>query len=248
MIFSRGLAALILTLLFSTTIYAEYLYKDDVVNNPRFNETVGVLGSELFEQTGVKLYMVMTRELENNQSIVDYEKELAQELEEPFVLLSFSELDKQLDIYAQPASLYKDFDKNRILSPNGNFMSALVTVLMFARSLDDVKEVFNNYGGVILPVISQKVKDGNVVKKYSVGMYNGYSEIAEEIATSRGIVLKNAAGNGSKNFIDVIRVIFYGTILFAIFQYFRARRRAQLKSKAQTEREVKDLEEKMRED
>ena len=192
--------------------------------------------------------MVMTRELENNQSMIDYEQELAKELEEPFIILSFSEFDKQLGIYAQPASLYKDFDKKRVLSPNGNMMSAIITVIMFARSFDDVSEVMSNYGGVILPVISQRVKDGNVVKKYSVGMYNGYSQIAEEIAATHGVVLENAAGNGSKNFIDVIRVIFYGTILLALFQYFRGRRRAKLRSKEQTDKEVAEIEERMREE
>ena len=190
----------------------------------------------------------MTRELENNQSMVDYEKELALELEEPFIILSFSEMDKQLGVYAQPASLYKDFNKKRLLSPNGNFLSALITVVMFARSFDDVGEVMNNYGGVILPVISQRVKDGNVIKKYSVGMYNGYSQIAEEIAESRGIVLENAAGNGSKNFIDVIRVIFYGTILFAVFQYFRGRRRAKMRTKEEDEKGLKEIEERMKND
>ena len=220
---SRGLAALILTLLFSNTLFAEYLYKDDVVQRDSFTEEIDKIGSELYEKTGVSLYLVMVRDLDENQSIADYELALAKELPQPAVILSFVELKKQVQILANPTSLYSDFDKEKVLSPNATFIGAVVSSIMFARSLDDIKEFMSNYGGVVLPVLAERAKGDDIVNKYAVAMFNGYSEIAEQIAASRGIELESAAGNENKMAIDVIRLIFYGVILLFVFKYIRGR-------------------------
>ena len=89
---SRGLAALILTIFFHTTLTAEYLYKDEIVFNPDFNAEVNKVGLELHEKTGIALRLVMLRELPHGISIVDYEKELMKDFNEPTILLTFSEL------------------------------------------------------------------------------------------------------------------------------------------------------------
>ena len=220
---SRGLAALILTLLFSTTLIAEYLYKDEVIHNPDFRDEINAIGAELYEKTGISLYLVMVRDLEHNQSIAEYEIGLLDELKEPTVILTFAEMQKKVDIIARPASLYNDFDKQRILSPNGTFIGAVISAIMFGRSFDDISEVMSSYGGTILPILAERAKGKDIVSKYSVGMFNGYSDIAEEIAASKGVDLSSAAGSGSKNFINVLRFIFYGIILFAVFKYLRGK-------------------------
>jgi hypothetical protein len=78
---TRGLAALILTFIFSTTLFAEYLYKDEVEHNPDFSNEINGIGAELYKKTGIALYLVMVRDLEDNQSIVNYD-ELAAVLRE----------------------------------------------------------------------------------------------------------------------------------------------------------------------
>ncbi|MBV5321055.1 MAG: 3-dehydroquinate dehydratase, partial [Sulfuricurvum sp.] len=62
-----------------------------------------------------------------------------------------------------------------------------------------------------------------IVSKYSVAMFNGYSDVAEQIAEHHNVTLSSSAGSGSKNFIDILRVVFYGIILFAIFKYLRGK-------------------------
>jgi hypothetical protein len=52
-------------------------------------------------------------------------------------------------------------------------------------------------------------------------MFNGYSDIAEQIAASHGVVLSSAAGNSNKNVILVFKFIFFGMILYAIFRYLK---------------------------
>jgi len=232
---TRGLAALVLTLLFSTSLFAEYLYQDDVVQKESYAVAINPIGQELYEKTGIKLLLVMVRELENNESIADYALQIAQSQSEPTVVVAFAELEKQVQIIASSPELYTHFDRDQILSPNASFIGAVISSVMFAKSFDDVKEEMSNYGGVVLPVLAERAKGKDVVEKYAVAMFNGYSETAEQIADSYGVTLDTAAGNGNQIAIDVIRYIFYGTILYAIFGYFRGRRRAKLREIAEKE-------------
>lgn len=192
-----------------------------MVFNDQFAEQIEAYGQELYDKTGVSLYLVMVRDLEQNQSIADLEKSLVTELKEPFVVLTFVELQKKVDIFARPMSLYKDFDKQQILSPNASFAGALVSAVMFGRSWDDYKELLANSGGTILPVLAERAKGADIVKKYSVAMYNGYTDIADQIADSRDVKLSASAGNAGKIFLDLLRMLFYGMILYALIIYIR---------------------------
>ncbi|MDD5717204.1 MAG: 3-dehydroquinate dehydratase [Sulfuricurvum sp.] len=223
MLLSRGLAALTFILFFALSLNAEYLYKDDVVNNPKFSEQINAIGAELKAKTGVSLYLVMVRDLDANQSIADFEKELAIQLGEPAVIMTFIELQQQIDILARPVSLYEHFNKSQILSPNATFIGSVVSAIMFARSYDEAKELISNRGGTILPILAEKTKGGETVQKYSVAMFNGYSDTADQIAKAKGVTLSSSAGNGSKNFIDILRIIFYGIILYGLFRYVKGR-------------------------
>jgi hypothetical protein len=215
----RGLAALILLATFFSSLHAEFLYKDDVVKNPEFAKQIEAIGSELKVKTGVSLYLVMVRDLEDNQSISDFEKQISTETNDSAVIMTFVELKQQVDILARPASLYKDFNKAQILSPNATFIGAVVSSIMFARSVDEAKELLSNRGGTILPILGERAKGEDIVKKYSVGMYNGYADTAEQIAASRGQTLSSSAGTANQTVIDIIRLIFYGTILIALGRY-----------------------------
>lgn len=223
MLLSRGLAALILILSFTLSLNAEYLYKDDVVKNPQFAEQINAIGTELKAKTGVSLYLVMVRDLEENQTIADFEKKLASELKEPAVIMTFIELKQKVDILARPVSLYEYFNKAQVLSPNATFIGSVVSAVMFARSYDEAKELISNRGGTILPILAERAKGDEIVSKYSVAMFNGYADVAEQIAAHHNVTLSSSAGSGSKNFIDILRVIFYGIILYAIIVYVRGR-------------------------
>jgi len=218
---SRGLAALILAIFIQTTLSAEYLYKDTVVNNPKFNEQVEKLGSELYEKTGISLRLVMTRELPQDMNIVEYEKELIKDFKEPTILLTFAELNSKVDILANDISLYKYFNKKQVLSPVASPVQAFLMAMVYAKGWEDFKEMSGDSGGTILPLLAGKAKKGQQTGKYSGSMYNGYLDIAEQIAISKEIKLENAAGNANKNSIFVVKIIFYGIILIGIFMYIK---------------------------
>jgi len=213
--FSRGLAALILTLLFNTVISAQYLYKDEVIFNPAFNVEVEKLGSELYQKTGISLRLMMLKELPDGMNIVEYEKEVMKDFSEPTILLTFSEMNSKVDILASDPSLYEYFDKKQVLSPISSPVQAFI-IAVLSLDFSDMTS-----GGTILPLLAQKAKKGEVLGKYSGSMFNGYADIAEQIADSKNIILENAVGNANKTSILIIKILFYGFILYAIVLYIK---------------------------
>jgi len=219
--FNRGLYALILTIFLQSQLVAEYLYKDEIIHNPSFNEEVEKLGKELYEKTGISLRLLMLRELPNGLTIVDYEREVMKELSGPTILLTFSEMDAKVDIMANDSSLYKYFDKKQVLSPVASFVQAFTMAIFYSDSFESFKATTSNYGGTIIPLLAGKAKKGNQIGKYSGSMYNGYADIAEQVAESKGIELDNAVGSANKYSILVLKIIFYGIILIALIVYIR---------------------------
>jgi len=232
--FNRGLYALILTIFFQTTLIAEYLYKDEVTSNHSFSLEVEKLGKELYEKTGISLRLVMVRELPHDKSIVDYEKDIMKNFNEPTILLTFSELDSKVDILANDTSLYKYFNKKQVLSPVASTVQAFAMALFYSDSFESFKEIAGNSGGTIIPLLAGKAKKGNQTGKYSGSMFNGYADIAEQIAQSKDIKLVNAIGNANKISILVVKIIFYGIIIISLIFYIKKRlylRRQKLEQK-----------------
>lgn len=219
--FSRGLLALILTLFLHSSLFANYLYKDELVFNPAFSAEVEKLGSELYEKTGISLRLLMLKELPHGKNMVAYEQEILNEFGQPTVLLTFSQKDTKVDILANEPSLYNLFDKKQILSPVASPVQSFVIALFYSDSFDSFKELASSYGGTIIPLLAQKAKDSELLGKYSGSMFNGYADIAEQIAANKGIVLENAVGNTNKDSIFFVKVLFYGFILYAIFLYIK---------------------------
>jgi len=219
----RGLSALIFLLLLPATLFSKYLHIDDVTQNEQFSEDIQRIGEDLYSNTGVHLYIVMVRELKEGVHIADFEKEIIATLEQPAILMAFSELDSQVDIIARPESLYATFNKKQVLSPTASFFQKLFMSTFYSGSLDEFIENMSIGGGSIIPLLSQKAKEGQVLGKYSGAMFNGYADIAEQVAESKGTKLSNEIGNSNKYAIYGLKVFFYGTILLAIMRYMYIR-------------------------
>lgn len=204
-----------MALLFNTSLFANYLYKDELIFNPAFNAEVEKLGSELHQKTAIALRLVMLKKLPQKMSIVEYEKELMKDFSEPTILLTFSEMDSKVDIYANQTELYKYFDKKQVLSPISSPVQAFVVALL-NMDFSDMSS-----GGTILPLLAQKAKEGELLGKYSGSMFNGYADIAEQIAASKGVVLENAVGSANQTSIFVVKVLFYGMVIYGIFLYIK---------------------------
>ena len=219
---TRGLYALILTIFINTTLTAQYLYKDEVLLNSSFQNEINTLGAELYEKTGISLRIVMIKKLPKDMSIVEYEKEIMKDFNEPTILLGFSQLDTQVDILANDSALYEYFDKRQVLSPVSSPVQAFIISVINARSFDGFVEGLSNYGGTILPILSLKNKESESdLGKFSAGMYNGYSDIAEQIAKNKDVELIHSAGNTNKDTLFVVKIVFYSLLSYAIFMYFK---------------------------
>jgi hypothetical protein len=212
--------SLIIILLFQTEVFAKYLYKDEIIHNPKFTTNIETLGAELFNKTGVSLKLVMLKALPKNKNIEVYEQELLKEFSKPTIVLMFSELDKNVNIWTNDVSLYKYFNKKQVLSPVASPVQAFFISIIFARSFDDIKELMSSSGGTILPLLGNKVK-GEQTGKYSAAMYNGYLDIGEQVARSKNIELSMGTGQSSENIILGIKVVFYTIILIALFMIIR---------------------------
>jgi len=222
--FSRGLAALILTLFFQTQLTAEYLYKDEIIHNPKFNKQVETLGNELYTKTGISLRLMMLKELPSKENIAEYEKDILKNFTEPTVMMTFAEMNSKVDIIANDKALYKYFDKKQVLSPVASSAQAIAMAIIFARSWDDFKEMSGDSGGTILPLLGNKSKPGELLGKYSAAMFNGYYDVAAQIAESKGVKLENASTNANQNMIFGFKILFYGFILYGLYLYIKNRK------------------------
>ena len=221
---SRGLFALILLLLFSSAVDADYLYKDEITHNPQFRQDVEALGKELYEKTGIAVRIIMIKKLPSGESIAEYEKKIAQHFKEPTVLLTFSEMDQKVDILAKPHSLYKYFDKKQILSPVASYVQSFFMALFFTHSWDEFKETLTDYGGTIIPILAQKTKkEEDTINKYTTALFNGYADLVAQIAKAKGVKLEHDVGDTNQEVMTIIKVLFYGFILYAIFAYIKIR-------------------------
>jgi hypothetical protein len=220
--FSRGLAALILIVFFQNILFADkYLHKDEVIHNQKFEEDINKIGSELYEKTGIKLKLVCVKEVKPFKNILEFEKNIIKDFKEPTILLAFSELDKKVDIYTNDTSLYKYFNREQVLSPAASPMQAFAIAITASDSFENFMAHLTNYGGTILPLIGLKTKKFEILGMYSAALYNGFADIAEQVASSKGVKLKSAPGNTNKNFIFFVKILFYGIILLALVQYIR---------------------------
>lgn len=217
----RGLFALILTVFFQTQLFAEYLYKDEVVHREPFSQDIEALGSELYKKTGVVLKLLMLKELPDGQEMYKYEKGILDTSKEPTILLVFSEMDAQVDIQVNDPALYKYFDRKQVLSPVSSAVQAFLIAVVYADSWEHFNELRTDYGGTILPLLAGKAKNEQIVGKYAASMYNGYLDIAHQVATAKGVVLENDPGDANQETLFWVKAFFYGFVLYGIVLYIR---------------------------
>jgi len=219
---TRGLYALTFILFFHTQLHAEYLYKDEIIHNPKFKQDIETLGEDLYQKTGIKLKLIMLKELPAGVSMVEYEKSILKDSSVPTILLTFSEMDKAVDIEVNDKSLYKYFDKAAVLSPVTSNVQAFMLAVSCARNWDDFKKIMSHTGGSILPLLGVKSKKMTSATKYSAAMFNGYLDIAQQIAKSKNIELGDGFDNATnQETLFYIKLFFYGFILYAIIMYIR---------------------------
>ncbi|MCC8278178.1 hypothetical protein LNU06_05445 [Campylobacter sp. VicNov18] len=89
-----------------------------------------------------------------------------------------------------------------------------------ALALIDKEAVLNPYPGIgsILPILA--TNKGDI---YNAAILNGYADIVERVAKSKAIQLKHSIGNANRDTINILRILIYGFICFALLYYVQRR-------------------------
>lgn len=165
---------------------------------PKATEFIEQLSQELFEKTGVALYVAVREDLQGEGDARELRKQWKQKtlasLKTPYGVVFFLKSQKKIDIILQPQ--IQDID---------------------------IGEIITKY---MVPILIQE--KGLPNPKVSASILNGYAQLADEIAESNQQKLQNnliVDKSGSQNFIRYSIYLMLG-IMFTIiaFVYFFGRK------------------------
>ncbi|MBS4313544.1 hypothetical protein [Campylobacter vulpis] len=85
-----------------------------------------------------------------------------------------------------------------------------------ALSFFDKEAVLSPYAGTgtILPILASKKGD-----IYNAALLNGYGDIADRLAKYFNIKLESSIGNANRDTLNILRILLYGFICFALLYY-----------------------------
>ncbi len=189
-----ALLALLLPLLLNAT----HILKDDILN-PEASKLVEEMADELLQKTGINGYVVATNEhFPERFNLVEYSKKYEANVSKPYVMLIFAP-------YALITQKSQQMGRVAIL-PSGKDIAALY----------DKGDVMD----ATIDVIAAKDKNTKE-DKYNIGVVQGFSELADQIAESKNVELTKTLPNETRTIIGVLQVIvIIGAILvFWMFMF-----------------------------
>ena len=159
-----ALLALLLPLLLNATT----ILRNDILNDTA-SKYIEQIGDELSEKTGVHGYVIATNEhFPERFNLVAYSKRYEANVSKPFVMLIFAP-------YATITA--KSQQKGRV----GIIPSSKAVASMYDRG-----DVLDATIDVVASVDKNKVED-----KHAIGIVQGFSELADQIADAKGVTLEH---------------------------------------------------------
>ncbi len=181
----------LLALLLPLLLNASHFIKNDLIN-PKASKIIEDIGDELSSKTGIYAYVIATNDkLPVGFNMVAYSKKLDSNLSKPYIIL----------IFAPNAMITeKSEDRGRVgLIPSSNEIKDLYDT-------GDVKDA-------TIDVVAAKDKNTKQ-DKYNIGVVQGYSELADQIASSRGVEMTTTIPNETRYIVFVLQVlVIFGSIL-----------------------------------
>ncbi len=153
-------------------------------------EKLEEMGRELYKKSGVAVFVAAVSELNSTKPV-----NLLESIKggyRDFILLYLSIKPKSVNIFAS---------KN-------------------AKNLIDIDQILSPlpWRGTIKPLMSPSISKKDSVK-YEAAIFNGYADIVDQVAKSKGVELESSIGSGTKESFRFIRLVFYGILLFFLMQY-----------------------------
>ncbi len=189
-----ALLALLLPLLLNAT----HILKDDLLK-PEAAQLIEQIANELALKTGINGYVIATNEnFQEKYDLVEYSKKYEANTSKPYVMLIFA----PNAIITAKAEI-----KGRVaLIPSSKELSALY----------DKSDVM----GATIDVVATKDKNTNE-DKFNIGIVQGFSELADQIASSKNVEMTTTLPNETRYIISVLRVIVIigALLIFWVFMF-----------------------------
>ncbi len=181
----------LLALLLPLLLNASHFIQNDLINSEA-SKIIEDIGDELSDKTGINAYVVATNEnFPEKFNLVAYSEKFESNISKPYVILIFA-----------PNALItaKLKERGRV----GLISSSLETKELYDGG--DVKDA-------TIDVVA--VKDKNTKQdKYNIGVVQGYSELADQIANSKGVEMTKTIPNDTRIIIIVLKfLVFLGSSL-----------------------------------
>ncbi len=179
----------LLALLLPLLLNAAHILKDDLLR-PEASKLIEQMGDELFSKTGINEYVVATNEnFPERFNLVTYSKKYEANTSKPYVML----------IFAPNAIItQKSGQKGRVaLLPSSDVL----------RKLYNKSDVMD----ATIDVVASEDKNTKE-DKFNIGIVQGFSELADQIATSKNVKLKTTIPNDTRTIIGYVKIlVFIGT-------------------------------------
>ena len=158
------------------------------------------IGQELAAKTAINTYVIATNEhFEEKFNLVEYSKQYAGQLKAPYVIF----------IFAPYATIIKASDiRGRV---------GIIPSSADIRKLYDYEAVRD--AGIDIVAI----KDSNTIEdKFNIGTLQAYSELADNIASAKGMKLDKTIPDQMGTMVSILRVVIYfGTLVLLWIFIFR---------------------------
>ena len=192
------LALTMFPLLLNATQFTTKLLRNDILKI-EVVKLIDTMGLELQAKTAVNAYAIATNEhFPEKFNLVEYSKQYEAKLSKPYVLL----------IFAPYAIITKKSEA-----------TGRVAIIPSSEALRELYD-YDDVRDALVDIVA--VKDSNTDEdKYNIGVLQGYSELVDNIAKSKGIELENTIPNDTGTVVNILRVlIYFGTaLLFWLFVF-----------------------------
>lgn len=173
-----------------------YILSDDGLIDARAMQKIYEIGNEAQEKLGSKIYLYAKK---------DY---------------GFDDKDS----LKKRIELIKEYEKNIIKNLTGSYVLMTMSVDQTHVNLivsDDLKQIVDKndvLNGYVVPLLASKDKN-KLLSKTSAAMLNGYAQIADSIAESKGLKLESSIGSQGKTAGTIWKVFMYFLVLGGLLLY-----------------------------
>jgi len=188
------LALCLLPLLLNASQPSTHLLRNDLVNL-KASKLIDTMGKELQEKTGLHAYVIATNEhFPERFNLVEYSKQYKAKLSEPYVLFIFAP-------YATIIAKAKERGRIGIIP-----------------SSKDLKKMYDydNVRDAAIDIVA--FKDSNTDEaKFNVGIVQAYSELADELAKTKGVKLTHTIHDDMSLMLTILRILIYTGSLMVLW-------------------------------